>query len=158
MNSDQLRMARALLRLTIIDLAEISGVDKMAIVRFEAGRNPHAATVEKLRKTFNERGVIFIGAVDTCWEATVAMKHGMKPHRRNAGRAKSKSTSRRGAATVTYLGFCGDATLGLAAKLLFLLAIPGGLEPPTLGLEGRCSILLSYGTLKMPDIASVYVN
>ncbi len=62
----------------IIDLADISGVDKMAIVRFEAGRKPHAATVEKLRKTFNERGVIFIGAVDTCWEATVAMKHGMK--------------------------------------------------------------------------------
>ncbi len=27
------------------------------------------------------------------------------------------------------------------------VAIPGGLEPPTLCLEGRCSIQLSYGTV-----------
>jgi hypothetical protein len=27
------------------------------------------------------------------------------------------------------------------------LAIPAGLEPATYGLEGRCSILLSYGTI-----------
>ena len=31
-------------------------------------------------------------------------------------------------------------------NLLILLAIPEGLEPPTPCLEGRCSILLSYGT------------
>jgi transcriptional regulator with XRE-family HTH domain len=55
MNGDQLRMARALLRLTVRELAQASGVDKMAIVRFEAGRNPHAATL------------------------TVAMRFGMKP-------------------------------------------------------------------------------
>jgi hypothetical protein len=29
---------------------------------------------------------------------------------------------------------------------LILLAIPAGLEPATLCLEGRCSIQLSYGT------------
>jgi transcriptional regulator with XRE-family HTH domain len=76
MNGDQLRMARALLRLTLVELAEISGVDKMGIVRMEAGRKPHSATVEKLRKVFVERGVIFIGAVEPYWEPGVAMAFG----------------------------------------------------------------------------------
>jgi hypothetical protein len=37
-------------------------------------------------------------------------------------------------------------TRRLKTKLLVLLAIPAGLEPATLCLEGRCSIRLSYGT------------
>jgi transcriptional regulator with XRE-family HTH domain len=79
MNGDQLRMARALLRLTVRELAQASGVDKMAIVRFEAGRNPHAATLAKLQAALEERGIVFIGAVTTFHEPTVAMRFGMKP-------------------------------------------------------------------------------
>ena len=79
MNGDQLRMARALLRLTVRELAQTSGVDKMAIVRFEAGRNPHAATLTKLRTALEEHGIVFIGAVSTFHEPTVAMRFGMKP-------------------------------------------------------------------------------
>jgi transcriptional regulator with XRE-family HTH domain len=79
MNGDQLRMARALLRLTVRELAQASGVDKMAIVRFEVGRNPHAATLSKLQAALEERGIVFIGAVTTFHEPTVAMRFGMQP-------------------------------------------------------------------------------
>ena len=51
----------------------------MAIVRFEAGRNPHAATLMKLQTALEERGIVFIGAVTTFHEPTVAMRFGMKP-------------------------------------------------------------------------------
>ena len=85
MNGDQLRMARALLRLTVRELAQAAGVDKMAIVRFEAGRNPHAATLTKLQGALEERGIVFIGAVTTFHEPTVAMRFGMKPPAANDG-------------------------------------------------------------------------
>ena len=76
MTADQLRMARALLRLSITDLAEIAGIDKMVIVRMEAGRRAQAATVVKLRKAIEERGVVFVGAIEPLIEPTVAMRYG----------------------------------------------------------------------------------
>ncbi len=77
MNGDQLRMARALLRLGIRELAAISGVDKNAIVRMEAGRKPHAATAQKLKEALEARGIVFIGATEPFHEPTVAMRWGM---------------------------------------------------------------------------------
>ena len=77
MNGDQLRMARALLRLGIRELAAISGADKMAIVRMEAGRKPHAATEAKLKTALEARGIVFIGATEPFHEPTVAMRWGM---------------------------------------------------------------------------------
>jgi transcriptional regulator with XRE-family HTH domain len=79
MNGDQLRMARALLRLTVRELAELAGADKMAIVRMEAGRKPHASTAAKLKEALEARGIVFIGAMDPFHEPTVAMRFGMKP-------------------------------------------------------------------------------
>ena len=77
MNGDQLHMARALLRLGIRELAAISGADKMAIVRMEAGRKPHAATEAKLKAALEARGIVFIGATEPFHEPTVAMRWGM---------------------------------------------------------------------------------
>ena len=36
------------------------------------------------------------------------------------------------------------------------VAVPRGLEPPTFGLGNRCSILLSYGTIR-DDVAQAWV-
>lgn len=77
MTGDQLRMARALLRLGVRELAAASGADKMAILRMEAGRKPHAATLQKIKTALEARGIIFIGAVEPFHEATVAMRFGM---------------------------------------------------------------------------------
>jgi transcriptional regulator with XRE-family HTH domain len=75
-NSDQLRMARALLRLTTIELAEAAGIDKMSIVRFEAGRSARTLTVKKLKAALEARGVVFLGAIEPFTEPTVALKFG----------------------------------------------------------------------------------
>ena len=76
MTSDQIRMARALLRWSIDKLAEISRIDKMAVVRAEAGRRTQASTLEKIRKAFEDRNVVFVGATEPLIEATVAFRYG----------------------------------------------------------------------------------
>lgn len=78
MTADQLRMARALLRLSITELAEIAGVDKMVIVRMEAGRRAQPTTIAKLRAALDAKGVAFLGPIEPFTEATVAMRFGTK--------------------------------------------------------------------------------
>jgi transcriptional regulator with XRE-family HTH domain len=79
MTSEQLRMARALLRLGLRELAAMSGVDKMAISRMEAGARSHAATVTKLKATLEKMGIVFIGAAEPVHGPTVGMRWGMEP-------------------------------------------------------------------------------
>lgn len=58
--SDQLRMARAALKLTVRELADRLGVDKNTIVRIEAGGKAHASTLQRLRAVLEGLGIEFI--------------------------------------------------------------------------------------------------
>jgi transcriptional regulator with XRE-family HTH domain len=80
MTGEQLRMARALLRLGLRELATKAEVSRAAIVRLENGRGkPHAATETKLQRTLEAMGVVFIGALEPLHGPTVALRWGMEP-------------------------------------------------------------------------------
>lgn len=53
------RMARAGLSLTIRQLAELTGLDKATIVRFEMGQSVRPETADKIRKQLEELGAEF---------------------------------------------------------------------------------------------------
>lgn len=80
MTPAQLRMARALLRMKVSDVAEQAGVNKMTISALEAGKKaPHAQTVTRLTQFFLGKGVIFIGPHEPIHGATVALRWDMEP-------------------------------------------------------------------------------
>ena len=63
--SEQIRAARALLRITAQDLSTASGVGLATIKRLEAGDGlppAHAQTLDKLRKALEAAGVEFLGS------------------------------------------------------------------------------------------------
>lgn len=65
--SDQIRAARALLRLSVMDLSEGSRLGIATIKRIEAtsGVPPaHARTLDQLEKAFADLGIEFIGTPD----------------------------------------------------------------------------------------------
>lgn len=57
--AQQLRMARAGLGWTLIDLSERSGVNPNTISRYEAGREIMSGTLRKLEATLRAAGVVF---------------------------------------------------------------------------------------------------
>ena len=75
MTPDQLRMARALLRMTMVQLAEASGTDKMSILRMESGKRMQAPTVAKIKQALEARGVIFVAALVPILQPTVALRY-----------------------------------------------------------------------------------
>ena len=63
--TEQIRAARAILRITVVELSEKSGVGVATIKRLEAGRGVpavHARTLEGIQKALNVMGVEFIGS------------------------------------------------------------------------------------------------
>ena len=62
--TEQIRAARAILRVTVVQLSEKSGIGVATIKRLEAGRGVpavHTRTLEDIQKAFNAMGVEFIG-------------------------------------------------------------------------------------------------
>ena len=53
------RMARAALRLTVQDLAEVVNIHAATIQRFESGQDVRLSTVTKLQTMLEKRGAIF---------------------------------------------------------------------------------------------------
>ena len=65
--SQQIRAARALLRITVVDLANASGVGVATIKRIEAvnGIPPaHAKTLDQISRSLSDAGIEFIGTPD----------------------------------------------------------------------------------------------
>lgn len=65
--TEQIRAARAILRVTVAQLAETSGIGIATIKRLEAGRgvpSVHARTLEEIQKSLIAMGVEFIGTPD----------------------------------------------------------------------------------------------
>ena len=62
LSAEQIRMARAALKLTMRDLATRAGIDKSTLVRIEAGYGAHAFTLRQLREVLETAGVIFLEA------------------------------------------------------------------------------------------------
>ncbi len=65
--TEQIRAARAILRITVLELSEKSGVGVATIKRLEAGRgvpSVHTRTLEEIQKALNVMGVEFVGTPD----------------------------------------------------------------------------------------------
>ena len=65
--SSQLRAARALLKITAIDLASISGIGISTIKRFEMSEgvpSGNIKTIDALKKALEKAGIEFIGTPD----------------------------------------------------------------------------------------------
>lgn len=72
MNSDQARMARALLQLGVRDVAAKAGVTPNTISRIENGGDAKASTLEAVRSVYIAAGVQFIQPGQDTPTATVA--------------------------------------------------------------------------------------
>ncbi|WP_417793096.1 helix-turn-helix domain-containing protein [Terasakiella pusilla] len=60
-NGDQIRMARAALKIGVRDLAEMAGVNPGTISRFETGKGGmQANTLDTVQKALQGAGIIFI--------------------------------------------------------------------------------------------------
>ena len=82
---DQLRMARAALKMTIREVSELTGIDKSTIVRTEAGGKAYYQTISTLQALFEKAGIEFLDPVEGVRGPGVCFKWGVEVPRRAPG-------------------------------------------------------------------------
>ena len=87
---DQLRMARAALKLTVRDVAEATGIDKSTIIRAEAGGRAYYQTVMKLQESLEQSGVEFLDPIEGVAGPGVRLKWGVEIAARAGGAASGE--------------------------------------------------------------------
>jgi transcriptional regulator with XRE-family HTH domain len=76
--SEQLRMARAALKMTMRDLADRAEIDKGTLVRIEAGYGAHPFTLRQLQSVLEAAGIEFIDPIEGVRSGGVALKWGVQ--------------------------------------------------------------------------------
>ena len=120
--NDQLRMARAALRLNITDLAKLAGINKGTIVRIEAGFGAHPLTLKQLQEVLEIAGVIFIEADDNAGPG-VRLKLGAEIPQRAPGEGAEPGEAGEGGMKASWDDFDEDANLD-ALQARSLRSIP----------------------------------
>jgi transcriptional regulator with XRE-family HTH domain len=90
------RLARAALRWSLVDLEAKTGISKNTLVRFEAGGGVHLSTAVKIEETFTKAGISFVYEDETRGSGLLLSKElsrriGETP----AATAKGKATKRK---------------------------------------------------------------
>ena len=96
MTGEQLRAARALLKIGSRELAALAGVDKMSIVGCENGRRTQTATVAKIRSALEVAGIVFLDGRHGDYQPTAALRWGIRPGVEQQGRPDDEATGKPG--------------------------------------------------------------
>jgi transcriptional regulator with XRE-family HTH domain len=93
------RLARAALRWSLVDLEEKTGISKNTLVRFEAGGGVNYSTAGKIEEAFTKEGVTFVYEDDTRGPGILLPKEHSRridetPGTRAKGRPPRRSTKR----------------------------------------------------------------
>jgi transcriptional regulator with XRE-family HTH domain len=119
-------MARALLRLTMKEMAKLSDIDPSTIVRVEAGAKAYSMTLRQIRATLEAEGVYFIDAQEGVHGPGVAFKWGVAPPARQPGEGTATGEDDTGGMKAAW-DFEGEETTD--ADLEALLSEPETLNP-----------------------------
>lgn len=74
MNSNQARMARALVKLGVREIASSAGVTPNTISRIENGSDAKQSTINAVRAVYENMGVKFLAAGDVTTSASICME------------------------------------------------------------------------------------
>ncbi len=123
LSAEQIRMARAALKLTMRELAARAEIDKSTLVRIEAGYGAHPFTLKQLQEVLESAGAVFIDPVEGEHGPAVGLKWGIEIPQRQPGEGTAASEDSTGGIKAVWDDIEGDADLDA------LLSEPETLNP-----------------------------